>query len=134
MSDFFSADIDADLAIERVQQQIADAQARAAKAQAMRSDIEAVRGVASSPRREVTITVDASGRLAGVELADSAYDLSARELGRLIVETSNDAQRKAGEQALALAAEAFGEDSSVVDHLRAELDKEPPSAEPELRH
>lgn len=129
VSDFFSSELDADLAISRVQQQIDQAKERAAKATAMRVDVEAVRGVAASPRREVTVTVDASGRLADVELADAALELAARDLGRLIVETANQAQRKAGEKAIALAAEAFGEESAVVAHLRTEIDRQPPSAD-----
>lgn len=128
VSDFFAVG-DADAAIARVEDQIAQAQRRAVQARQLRADIDAVRGVAASPRREVTVTVDAAGRLADVDLADAAFDLSPRELGRLIVQTAGAAQRTAGEQALALTAEVFGEDSTVVDHLRAELDRLPPSAD-----
>ena len=132
MSDFFSADLDADLAIARVQQQIADAQATAAKAQSMQADIQAIRGTATAPRRELSVTVDAAGRLSAVEIADAAYDLEPRELGALIVATANAAQRRAGEQALQIAADAFGEESSVVAHLRAEVDRVPPSDADEI--
>lgn len=128
MSDFFAVG-DADAAIARVEDQIAQAQARAVQARQLRADIDAVRGVAASARREVTVTVDASGRLANVELADAALDLAPRDLGRMIVETANKAQRAAGDKALALTAEVFGQNSSVVDHLRAELDRVPPSAD-----
>jgi len=120
---------DADAAIARVEDQIAQAQARAVQARQLRADIDAVRGVAASARREVTVTVDASGRLANVELADAALELAPRDLGRMIVETANKAQRAAGEKALTLTTEVFGEKSSVVDHLRAELDRVPPSAD-----
>lgn len=125
MSDFFSAELDADLAISRVQQQIADAQKMAAKAEAMREDVAAVRGVATAPRRELTVTVDSGGRLLKVDVADAAYDLEPRDLGRLIVATAEQARQKAGEQAIALAAEAFGEDSGVVAHLREEIEARP---------
>ena len=126
MSDFFSTELDADLAIARVQQQIADAQERAAKAQAMRADVEAIRGTATSPRREITVTVDSAGRLMAVDLADAAYDLEPRDLGRLLVDTAEQARQRAGQQAIALAAEAFGENSSVVEHLREEIDRTAP--------
>jgi DNA-binding protein YbaB len=128
VSDFFAVG-DADAAIARVEDQIAQAQARAVQAKKLRADIDALRGVAASPRREVTVTVDASGRLANVEFADAALEMVPRDLGRLVVETANKAQRVAGEKALALTAEVFGENSSVVDHLRAELDRMPPSAD-----
>lgn len=125
MSEFFSAELDADLAIARVQQQIADAQERAAKAQSMRADVEAIRGTATAPHREITVTVDSGGRLLTVEFADAAYDLEPRDLGRLVVDTAEQARQKAGQQAIALAAEAFGEDSPVVDRLREEIDRTP---------
>jgi len=126
VSDFFSS-AGADAAIARVEEQVAAAQARAAQAQQVQADIDAVRASATSPRREVTVTVDATGRLAGVRLSDAAYDLRPDALGRLIVETANRAQRLAGEQALEITATAFGADSPVVAHLRDELEKEPPS-------
>jgi YD repeat-containing protein len=133
VSDFFATG-DADAAIARVEDQIAAAQARAAQARQLREDIDAVRGSATSPRREVTVTVDASGRLADVRLTEGAYELQADALGRLLVETANRAQRVAGEKALDLTAEVFGKDSPVVDHLRAELDRVPPSgADTDLR-
>jgi DNA-binding protein YbaB len=128
VSDFFQAGADADAVIARVEKQMAAAQEQARRAQAFQDQVKAVRGVARSPRGQVQVTVDASGRLAAVDLADAAFDLSPRDLGRLIVETADAAQREAGAQAIELAGEAFGEDSPVIDRLRAELDEEPPSA------
>lgn len=126
MADFAE---DPDVLIARVQQQVAQAQERAQAAQQMRAEVEALRGTAASPRREVSVTVDASGRLIDVDLADAALDLRARDLGRLIVETAGAAQRDAGEQAMAVASRAFGDDSPVVDRLRAELDARTASGE-----
>jgi DNA-binding protein YbaB len=134
VSDFFAAGADADAAITRVEQQIEAAQRQAEKAREFQAQVEAVRGTARSPRREVEVTVDASGRLAAVDLADAAMDLRPRDLAALLVETANAAQRDAGTKALQIASEAFGAESGVVDHLRAELDKEPPSAESMVRN
>jgi DNA-binding protein YbaB len=113
---------DPDVLIARVQEQVAQAQERAQAAQQMRAEVEAVRGTATSPRRELTVTVDASGRLVNVDVSDAALDLRAKDLGRLIVETAAAAQRDAGAQAMAVASRAFGADSPVVSRLRAELD------------
>lgn len=111
---------------ERVARQIEEAQQRAAAATGVRTEIESVRERASSPRRELTVTVDASGRLLDVELAVAAMDLDARALGRLIVETAGRAQRAAGERAAQIAAEAFGEDDPAVAHLRSEIEERLP--------
>ncbi|WP_417563877.1 YbaB/EbfC family nucleoid-associated protein [Microbacterium sp.] len=126
MADFAE---DPDVLIARVQEQVAQAQQRAQAAQQMRAEVEALRGTATSARREVSVTVDASGRLIDVDLADAALDLRARDLGRLIVATAGAAQRDAGEQAVAVASRAFGDDSPVVDRLRAELDARTASGE-----
>ncbi len=91
MSDLFSSR-EAEAAIARIEQQVAEAQLRAEQAQQVQVDIEA-----TSPRREVSVTVDATGRLVGIRLADAAFDDA---LERVIVETAGDAQRLAGEQAL----------------------------------
>ena len=120
---------DPDLLIERVQVQVEQAQERARAAQQMRAQVEAVRGKAYSPRRELAVTVDASGRLVDVELSDAAMDLRARDLSRLIVATAQAAQRDAGQQAVAMASEAFGDQSPVVARLRDELDSRAAQAE-----
>lgn len=129
VSDFFAAGADADAAIARIEQQIADAQRHAERAREFQSEIENVRGVARSPRRELQVTVDASGRLAAIELSDAAMELTPRALSELIVATANAAQRDAGGKAVEIAAEAFGRESGVVAQLRAEVDKAPPSAD-----
>ncbi|QAY60102.1 YbaB/EbfC family DNA-binding protein [Microbacterium protaetiae] len=120
---------DPDLTIARVQEQVEQAQQRARVAQQMRVEVEAVRGKATSPRRELAVTVDASGRLVDVELSDAAMDLRTRDLSRLIVETAQAAQRDAGEQAVAVTSRAFGDESPVVARLRDELDARAAEAE-----
>ncbi len=69
------------------------------------------------------MTVDASGRLVAVDLADAASRLAPRDLGRLIVETANAAQRQAGAKAVEVASEAFGAESGIVAHLRGEVER-----------
>jgi DNA-binding protein YbaB len=128
MSDFFSADADADLAVARIEEQIAEAQERARRASEVRQQIDAVRGSATSPRRELTVTVDASGRLVAVDVTEDALRLSPRDLGRLVVETANAAQRQAGAKAVEVASDAFGAESGIVAHLRDEVEKPPPAA------
>lgn len=123
MSDFFSADADADRAVRRIEEQVAEAQERARRAAEVRQGIDALRGVATSPRRELSVTVDASGRLVDVEVTDAAYRLSPRDLGRLIVETASAAGRQAGAKAVELASEAFGAESGIVAHLRDEIER-----------
>ncbi len=126
VTDLFSSR-EAEAAIARIEQQVAEAQVRATQAQQVQADIDAVRASATSPRREVTVTVDAAGRLAGIRLADAAYELRPDALEQLIVETAGRAQVLAGEQALEITRVAFGADSPIVGHLAGELDREPPS-------
>lgn len=112
---------DAEAAIARVNEQIAEAQQRAAQAERVREDIDGLRERATSPRRELTVTVDATGRFTDLKLTRDAMQLHPDALARLIVETAARAQRAAGERAIEIAAEAFGADSPAVEHLRGEV-------------
>lgn len=107
--------------IARVNAQVVEAQERAERAKALRVEVDAVRGTATSPRREVEVSVDASGKLTGLSLTDAAYDLRAADLSALIVRTAQAAQRDAGEKVLRLSSDAFGEDSPVTQRLAAEV-------------
>lgn len=113
---------DTDDLIARVEQQMAAAQEQARRARGFHDEVAAVRGVADSRRGHARVTVDAAGRLIDVTLSPRSGGLTARELGRVIVEASHAAHRSAGARVLELAGEAFGADSPVVDQLRAELD------------
>ena len=92
-----SAFLDPDEALARVQSEIAAAHARAAAATALRTDLDRVRGVASSTGGEVRVEVDPSGRLTDLQIQD------------------------AGRQAVAMTAAAFGEGDPVTAHLADEV-------------
>lgn len=105
----------------RIEQQVKDAERRAERAAQVRDDIAAVREQASSPGRDVAVTVDSSGRLAAVTLTDAALNRTPVALGALIVELAGEAQRAAGARAVEIAAEAFGAEDAAVEHLREEI-------------
>ncbi len=90
---------------------------RAEQALRVQADIDAVRMTATAPRREVSVTVDAAGRLVGIRLADAAYDLRPDALERLIVETAGAAHRIAGEQALEISRAAFDVNSARSNRI-----------------
>jgi DNA-binding protein YbaB len=113
---------DADTAIDRIQEQVAQAQATAAKAQEMQQRIRDTRGVAESRGGEVRATCDASGALTDLTLESNAADMSVKELGRVILETVTAARTKAGAKAIAIAEDLFGEDAPGVQMMRAEID------------
>jgi hypothetical protein len=108
----------ADEMIARVNAQVQEAQDRAAQATQFRAGVERVRGRALSPRGEVEVEADASGRLTDITLTAAAL---AHRPDVLIVQTSHQAHQRAGEQAVQLAADAFGEDSETVSRLREEV-------------
>ncbi|MEV8169903.1 YbaB/EbfC family nucleoid-associated protein [Microbacterium sp. NPDC077486] len=105
----------------RIEQQVKDAERRAAQAAQVRDDIAGVRERVASPGRDVTVTVDASGRLADVALTDAALQRSPAALGALIVTLAATAQKAAGARAVEIAAEAFGAEDAAVAHLRQEI-------------
>jgi DNA-binding protein YbaB len=114
---------DPDEALARIQRDIAAAQERAARAQEVKTRIDAVRGVGHSPDRDVEVEVDASGMLRDVTLTSAAMDLHPDDLSRLIVDAAREAQRDAGNRTVALAQDAFGESSPMVAHLRTEVEQ-----------
>jgi DNA-binding protein YbaB len=105
----------------RIQEQLEQAQRAAVKATAVRDQIAAIRGTATSRDRAVTAVCDASGALLDLELADDVQDANPRALAQQIVATVREATAKAGAQAVAVAQEAFGEDSATANQLRAEV-------------
>ena len=60
--------------------------------------------------------------LRDVRLTDAAMDLRPADLEKLITDAARAAQRDAGTRAVAVAQDAFGEDSPMVTHLRAEVE------------
>ncbi len=114
---------DPDAALERVQSDLAAAQERAARAQEARARIAAVRGVGRSPRGEVRVQVDSAGVLRDLALTDDAMRLSPGELVRLILDAARAAQQDSAARTVAVAEEAFGAESAMVAHLRAEVEQ-----------
>ncbi|PKI89917.1 hypothetical protein CW368_12190 [Actinomycetales bacterium SN12] len=106
---------------ERFAAQVEQAHRRAEAAVAARIEIQGVRERVVSPRGELSVVVDASGRLLDVGLTDAALRLTPGALSRLILEMAQKAQWAAGERAVQVAAEAFGEEDAAVAHLRGEI-------------
>jgi DNA-binding protein YbaB len=112
---------DAESSIARVREQMGEALERAERAQGLKTQIDAIRVTASSPGREVDVVVDATGRLIDIVFRDAAADLAPAALSRAVLAATARAQRDAGEQAVGLTAEIFGEDSETVALLRGEV-------------
>lgn len=110
-----------DSSITRVEAEIRAAQDRAERAGQVRQQLDGLRGQARSPRGEVTALADVAGRLLDLSISEVGMRLGARDLARLVVETAQSASRDAGRQALAVTAEAFGDESPITEHLRGEL-------------
>jgi hypothetical protein len=124
-----------DAAIAQVEAQIRQSQEQATKARALESQMKTLVGRASSPRREVTAAVSASGLLTELKITTDATALREDDLATLIKKVVNDAHRAIGAQAVQLAADAFGEDSGVTARLREEAAaRDIPPAEPGITY
>ncbi len=111
---------DPDAAIASVEEQIRQAQETAQRAQALERDLHTLVGRAASSRREVSAEVSSSGLITSLTLTPAALEFDERSLAHLVMDTVNAAHRQVGEQAVALSAEAFGDDSPITERLRAE--------------
>ena len=119
-----------DEAMARVAQQVQEAQERAARASEVRAEMDALRGVATSPKREVEATADTSGRLVGLVLSGDALELHESDLAQLILATAAQAAARAGALAVDLAAEAFGAESAITSRFRDEISERNETANP----
>lgn len=123
---------DAESSIARVREQMAEALERAERAQQLKGRIDAIRVTQSSPGGEVEVVVDATGRLIDIVFANGARDLAPKDLSRAVLAAAARAQRAAGDEAVELTAEIFGEDSETVAMLRGEVaERMPPEPEPD---
>lgn len=103
----------------RVDADIAGAQRRLVEARAFRTEVDQLRGRATSRDRAVSVTVDATGLVLGVEFTDPLPP--ARELQRVVLGTIRAAQQDVAGRATAAARDHFGATSPLVDQLDAEF-------------
>ena len=108
--------------IALVERQVAQAQEHADQTQALADNIAAVRAKASSPGKEVTLSVDVSGRIAELEFDTSALSLSTRDLASVVLTAVDTAQRTAARQVMAMTNETFGEGSGLSQQVRGEYE------------
>jgi DNA-binding protein YbaB len=91
-------------------------------ARAASASLREVGASATSPRGEVTVTVNAVGRLEQVKLTPAARKLEADALAALIVATSREAQELAGGRMAEVMASYLGEGEAlaqITQHLPA---------------
>jgi DNA-binding protein YbaB len=95
----------------------------AAGAQAASARLRQAGGRATSPRGEVTVTVEAGGALADVKLTPAARQLEVDQLARLIVTTAQQARHAAGAQVAEIMTNYLG-DGPALDMITSNLPKE----------
>lgn len=113
---------DAEAARAHFRSQVEQAQQRAATAKSMAEQIQHLKATAVSTDRSVHATADATGSLLDLQLNDAALDLEPRALAALILRTTVQARHRAGEQAIKIVADAFGDESGPAQAMRKEID------------
>lgn len=108
--------------IAQVERDVVAAEARAVQAQQFAADVTGMRGEATSPRREVRVTVDLGGKLLDVAFSDDAYELAPRDLAQLVLATAGAAHRVAGRRAMEHAEQLYGENAPVTTEMRREFE------------
>lgn len=114
-----------DEALARVEDDVRRARVRAERFAELRAGIDVVRGRATSPRQDISVTVDASGVLIGLRVMDAALDRGgerlAADIRSLLVAAGQDARRAAA----AATADVLGDDDPVAAQLRRRLGGSP---------
>ena len=125
---------EAQLALDRIDEQVADVQRRAERAARLRDEVDALRESATSTGREVSVEVDSLGRLVGIGFDAGAYNLPPRELGDVVMRTVAAARDRAGRAVMARVEDAFGADSETAAALRTTYQPPtPPEGDPPRR-
>lgn len=112
---------DAEQTLATIRRDASAAVERAAAATRFRRDVDSTQGSARSRDRTIRATVDASGMVVDLEIADSALSRRGRDLAADIRRTIYDAQQDASRQVVELSVSTFGETSPVTDRMKAEL-------------
>lgn len=105
---------------ERVARQMEEAHERAANAAALTERLKQIHVDVDSKRREVSLQVNASGLLTDLKFGPAATELSLEAIASLVLETYQNAQRQAAQQAVALTEEAMGED--IAGRMRSDYE------------
>ncbi|WP_182911423.1 YbaB/EbfC family nucleoid-associated protein [Actinomyces sp. 2119] len=105
-------------AVSRISTIVDDAEKQARKIREATEDLAAVRGTCASPNRAVSVTVDAAGRVVGLDLTWAAMNMQARDLSAVILDCIKKAQADAGRRVSRLAAGTWGEGSDLAERMR----------------
>lgn len=121
-------------ALRKIDDQVAVSQRRAEQMQLLASAIESVRVELTSPGGELTVHVDANGRLVDIAFSQRAMILQPVQLRALLLDALDDGYEEATRRSVALAADTLGPDAPTVAGLqqnaaryRPQIDKDDPS-------
>jgi hypothetical protein len=103
-----------------VRAQVEAAQERARQAAARSAEVDALRTSVRSPRGEVTVEVDAGGRVTRVAFSERARAVAPTALGPLVEETIRAAARACGARAVALVEGRPAGGPLMAEAMRAE--------------
>ncbi|MBT0994930.1 YbaB/EbfC family nucleoid-associated protein [Cellulomonas sp. DKR-3] len=110
-------------AARRVEAQVAAARERARQATALSAEVDALRASARSPRGEVTVEVDAGGRVTRVGFTERARAVPPAALGRAVEEAIRAAARECGRRAVALVERSAAGGPAMAEAMRADHDR-----------
>lgn len=105
---------------DRVRAQVAAAHERARAAAALADDVAALRVAVRSPRGEVTVEVDAGGRVTSMAFTDRARAVPPAALGRVVEEALRAAARECGARAATLVEHRAAGGPAMAEAMRAE--------------
>ena len=103
--------------MELLDDQLADVRRRAADAERLSRDVDAVREVGVSAGREVCVEVDSLGRLVRLEFGPRAAALAPGDLADLVMDTLAAARVRASATVMSMVEAVFGAGSATAAAL-----------------
>ena len=111
-----------DEVLARVQDDMRRAQQRAEALPRLQAAIDAIRVSVLSDQRDMTVEVDASGRLTRLEIADAALERGGSRVSADVMALIGTAARRARATTLEATSRLLGDDDPVAQVLKTEVD------------
>ncbi len=114
-----SVSLDPDESLAQVEADVRRSDERAARMPAFEAALSRVRGDASSPGRDIHVQVDATGRVVGLRLSETAVSRGSRRLSADILTVIRAAERSAQNAALEAVSDLLGAEDPITEQLRS---------------
>lgn len=124
---------DLETSLRQIDEDVAGAHDRAAKADAWVHEVERITGTGTAERGGVTVEVDLHGMVTGLSVTDTVAARGGQTVAYAVLSATAQAQDEVRRKAAESSAAVWGADSSAARQLAAEVDADNVTGHPDAR-